>query len=1156
MTTARTLRWIVAAATLISTSAITATADPDRTRGPYRRDPVKLDIPSRPVARAPARPPPGPSGPVIPPETILQIQGSALPIRRQQIQLLDDLIADCVNTHCDNNDLADLHFRKAELYALEQRYYRLETMRVAIASDAAKTSGDKAKLARESAALARAAKTSLVSAVIVYKALADDDRFKNYANMPTALFYYGFMLGAGGYRTEMRDAYERLLRDYPQSVYVAEAHLAFADYHFENHQYADAASRYKRVLQFPKAAVYWYAKYKLGWVQLNLGRHRDALEAFHDVATGTKRDPDRAMLHRAAKNDIVRAYAEVGNVHRARDYFKKLDAAGGLALYELLADLLRDQGKSEKAIYAYRDLIGIAPANHNVCLWQHHVAQSMLTAGTNKDKVDEIEKLVRLYATVAGKKALPAIELADCKGLARDMAGDMARAWHSEWAKTRDLNTHALADRTYAIYLATFRGDAEFARTQYDHAELSWSRAERETRSQRLASQLWDDAATAFIAVVETGKVDRRTLEESARAVVLATVNGRSADPRADPADAFDPEAVPGDPDAAPRPRPIPDRDRKVLAAFDLYLASVKTPNNPEVIEMTLHKANLLRRYEHHADALPLLLDLVDHHRGHAVAEDAANFLLDSYNRLGRYGELVALAKGLAADAAFVADKPEMKRRLVAIEITAVRKAAERLEADGRRTGDSAKLVACGKAYAELYNRDTEAAGADELLFNAAVCFEDGKSVGIALEMYKKLEGLGERVREDIRARAVGRLGVAYGRVAYYQLAAKYLELYYAKYAGVKARKDLTDARAAISDAVIYRKGMGDDALAIKDTLLFVGNRDARPAEKAEAFFNLYAIYEKQADPAPLISHLRKYVSVHGAAGGSDRLVQAHARLGLALWTASCPVNTTDGACVKITRSRTLDAKRSGRRRLVQTQCGPGAKITVIERDSRKVREAMAAFARAVAEYERHGSGKAAGDRGAATSWYAVARLNALGPRYEAYLGFGFPTNLDFDPTKKAVATKSLARFDAWLLGKDTTAKTLKLAYQAVIAIGDPQNGIEAAARVGQIAQNASEAMFTAEIPANIRPYQEARELYCDTLTDKTRDLEALTIDAYTACLEQSTKLGWFSDWSRLCERELGQLKPGDYPLTTERRAPPSGSPVITDIEPRTAQLE
>jgi tetratricopeptide (TPR) repeat protein len=1138
------MKLLAAVVAAIAASSSLAVAQPRHTRD--------AGAPPPPAARAAPTPPaPTPAKPGVTAETLLQFQQKALPIRKGQIEILDDLIADCEASSCDPMDLADYHFRKAELYALEQRYYRLTAQGLAIAADRARTPADKKKLLAKSATVAENAKRSLLAAVKVYRAMTADDRFRNYQNMPQALFYFGYMLGSGGYPKDMRAVYDRLLKDYPSSPYVPTAHLAFADYHFEQGQLADAENRYKRVLQFPKASVYWYAKYMLGWVHLNRGEHQQALELFHAVAIATRGDRDREVLHRASLKDVVRAYAEVGNTGRAHDYFKKLDQPAAFWMYELLADLLREHGKAEKAIYVYRDLIGIAPTNRRVCLWQHGVADVMLgTSAGNTAKLDEIDNLVKLYAALARGKTLPAADLAECKDLAAGMAGDLARAWHSEWSKTYDTATYALADRAYRIYLGTFTGAPDYGSTQFYRAELLWSRADRE-RDARKASVLWENAAAAFVDVVDTGKVGAKLADESARAIVLAMINARGADPRP-PQVGADPKPKSG---GVPVPHQIPDRDKKILAAFELYAKKVRDKNSAEAVEVKMHHGALLARHDHLAEAIPLFEAIVADHRGSKFAEDAVNFVLDAYNRLDRHAELVARARQILADKKFLADKPELERRLVAIEVTAARKDAERIEADARKTGNLAKLVECGEAYTRLYNRDTEADGADELLYNAAVCFEDGKSVGQALEMYKLLESMGDDAREDIRARAVARMGVAYGRVAYYHLASKYLELYFAKYAGVKgnneARRPLVDARAAISDAVVYRKGLGDDDKAIENSLRYVAHRDTKPAEKAEAFFNLHAIYDKQGDVDRIVRHLREYVSRHGDAGGTDRLIQAHARIGLALWSSSCPSELVDGSCVKTSRIQVLDTRRRrGKRSYArQQQCGPGTKITVVDRDATRARAAQAAFGKAIAAYESR-AGTISGDRRAATYWYAVAKLHALEPRYEAYLDLAFPTGLDFDPKNRSVAAKSLARFERWLADKDAAAKQLASDYNAVVAIKDAPNAIVAAARVGQVAQNASDALFTAEIPSNIRPYQEAVELYCDTLTAKTDALEALTVDAYTACLGTSTRLGWFSEWSRLCERELGVLQPGRYPQTTERRAAPTRAAMVTDVEP------
>ena len=80
-----------------------------------------------------------------------------------------------------------------------------------------------------------------------------------------------------------------------------EAHLAFADYYFEINKLADAEARYRQVLKFPKSSAYQYAKYKMGWIHLNLQRFQEALEAFFEVAQATKNDKKQEILNRAKR---------------------------------------------------------------------------------------------------------------------------------------------------------------------------------------------------------------------------------------------------------------------------------------------------------------------------------------------------------------------------------------------------------------------------------------------------------------------------------------------------------------------------------------------------------------------------------------------------------------------------------------------------------------------------------------------------------------------------------------------------------------------------------------------------------------------------------------------------------------------------------------
>jgi tetratricopeptide (TPR) repeat protein len=165
--------------------------------------------------------------------------------------------------------------------------------------------------------------------------------------MDTALFEYGYTLQAGKYLREARQVYDKLLKNYPNSQHVPNAHVAFADYYYEAGQLADAETRYQQVLKFPKASVYWYAMYKLGWIHLNLqrSRRRQALRG----RAGHEEQQKQEILNRAAK-DFVRARGSVRPTRLRR--IQRVDQK-----YRSRCSIRRPlsrSGQNDKAIYITR----------------------------------------------------------------------------------------------------------------------------------------------------------------------------------------------------------------------------------------------------------------------------------------------------------------------------------------------------------------------------------------------------------------------------------------------------------------------------------------------------------------------------------------------------------------------------------------------------------------------------------------------------------------------------------------------------------------------------------------------------------------------------------------------------------------------------------
>jgi tetratricopeptide (TPR) repeat protein len=372
----------------------------------------------------PPPPPPRPAQLVTPtPQSapaldLLAVTGETLsPVRPEQEQILVQLIQNTADSETEEKE--DYYFRLATLYATQHIHA---------------TRPDQAK-------------AYLLKAVKTFKGLTDNDAFRNYPKMDRALFLYGYTLQSGKYMKEARAVYDKLFKNYPMSKYVPVAHLAFAEYFFDQHQLADAEARYKMVLKFPKSDAYAYALYKMGRIHMELQRFQEALETYYEVAQLTK----QPELHDAAEAGFVEAYAMVGKPDKARAAFTRVD-----------------RGNADKmvALYAQRSC-------------------TTRIAGTARaDVAGKLEAMVALGRDGG----------ATCKANAAAMADELARAWHAEATASHSPEALAAAERAYAAYL-TLPDTDDHDEMEGHYAELLWLDA---TLSPSPAH--WATAATAFVA--------------------------------------------------------------------------------------------------------------------------------------------------------------------------------------------------------------------------------------------------------------------------------------------------------------------------------------------------------------------------------------------------------------------------------------------------------------------------------------------------------------------------------------------------------------------------------------------------------------------------------------------------------------------------------
>jgi hypothetical protein len=297
-----------------------------------------------------------------------------------------------------------------------------------------------------------------------------------------------------------------------------------------------------------------------------------------------------------------------------------------------------------------------------------------------------------------------------------------------------------------------------------------------------------------------------------------------------------------------------------------------------------------------------------------------------------------------------------------------------------------------------------------------------------------------------------------------------------------------------------------------------------------------------------------------GAKGGKDRVVWAHARIGQILWEKSCRAKGVDGACVKVERERavrrTSKKRRRGKGTVLPDRCGEASKIklSVIKRDTKYAGQARSHFKKAIAAYGKGNVSSDAGRAQVATYWVAAARFYLAEEQLENFLAVKFPDKLDFSERNAKKKKDSEKRFKKFMAEKEKEGNRANEMYMGVrnITGGGAAWAIASAARIGQISQNAADALYTAEVPRDLRsgPYAEdAWDAYCDTLTTMAGPLEERSVAGFGKCLETSTALNWFSQWSRLCERELGQIRPQDFPTASEVHAEPEQVAPIIDTQ-------
>jgi tetratricopeptide (TPR) repeat protein len=169
----------------------------------------------------------------------------------------------------------------------------------------------------------------------------------------------------------------------------------------------------------------------------------------------------------------------------------------------------------------------------------------------------------------------------------------------------------------------------------------------------------------------------------------------------------------------------------------------------------------------------------------------------------------------------------------------------------GEQAAARRDFPACAAAFLEAFEIDSRDRG-DEYLYNAGICFEEDAEVDRALEAWRRLARL--YPRSHLRPRALVRSGVLLAVVARFEEAAAAFEEYATQHGGEK------DARDAMSNAALYRLGLGHHRRAIELTRRWLKTYKHTPAEEARGLLFIAAAQEEMGDRRAAIRSLEQAV--------------------------------------------------------------------------------------------------------------------------------------------------------------------------------------------------------------------------------------------------------------------------------------------------------
>ncbi len=884
----------------------------------------------------------------------------------------------------------------------------------------------------------------------------------------------------------------QLVKNYPNSRYKPEAHLAIAEQYFEKNLFTIAKTNYDEVLKFSDYSFYDYALYKLAWTHYNMQEYRVAIDTFKKVV---EQKDDTLGFQKQAINDLVVAFAAVEDGWKeARTYFlEKRDKEFTYKKIGQMAGYLENKGEDDAAVEIYEWFITERPNHERIPQWMESIVIAKKKDVNDLEGLEVAMNRFVAYLDPAGTWATTnkgndkAIGNADL--LVESSLAYLSQFYHQRAQKYDEDNKQAdavpdykKAAKYYKQFVDRFPNNANsFDMTFFlgDIYLLSLKNEGDGDESLQLAAQYYQKVidlynnknlpkgvkekdAQVFVKDAAFGVVQayNELVKKNAPESILVKMAERTG--------TFKTKDKLKLGEGEENTRPV-KRDEKMLAFEEGFVRAsdqwaTMYPKDDVTPTIDYVAAEVYKSHDWFAEAVPRYESIITNAPKHEYASFAGASLLECNYRLKNWTEVEKWARVLLKNKNYaVISKDALQGNVV----FAINEQARELQEAGKVDAGAKQLL----RLVEEFPKNEKASGA---LFNAASLYNGDEQVKRAIEIFERV--VKEYPDSDEAPKALYVMGQTFNVRADFERAASYWERL-----GTKAYREYENSDEAVFDAgVLYRQlGKFDKSIEVSESFIEIyGKTDDKENKELARKLRLELAYIEidRNEPDKALKRFAEFLKRKDTK--PNEAIQAHAEIG-ELHTKIKRKKWESLSDASFTKSYKAFIKYKG---------------TLDEAGQKTV------------EYRT------------ARNYASRARFTQAERIYAEFVD----VKLEF-PIKTLIKK---------LKEKGELEQEAEKIYFEILDHKDPYYVAASAYRIGQMYKDFSDELYELPMPEGLTPDQE--DAYRGQIDEYAFPLQEKALTAFQRARTLALDLQAYNEWSAKSAAEISKLEAAAYPITEQ----------------------